>query len=98
MLLLSLKENLNETLDEINFIVCKRPQQNQAAKAAAYELALCDLERRTILYDIGQSHKQLEILLPHEVRSLSSSAEKVFRLLNDASREAASYGVQINKQ
>lgn len=97
MLLLAAGENLNETLEEINFIVRERTQQRLAAQAAAYELALRDLERRTILYEIGLAHQQLALLLPVEVRSLRASAETVFRNLDDASQEAASYYVQIDK-
>jgi hypothetical protein len=98
MLLLSSKENLPETLDEIHFIVSKRPQQAWAAQEVAYELALRDLEKRTGLHDIGPAHQQLAFLLPYEVRSLSPHAEKVFRYLDEASRAAASYDTQINKQ
>jgi AAA ATPase domain len=98
MLLLASKEDLDETLEEINFIVRERIQQRLAAQAAAYELALRELERRTILRDIGQAHEQLAMLLPHQMRSMSSNAETVFRFLDDASREAASYIAQINKQ
>jgi hypothetical protein len=38
------------------------------------------------------------ILLPQEVRALNPNAEKVFRHLDDASREAASYHTQTNKK
>lgn len=98
ILLLSSKENLPGTLDEIQFIVHERPQQNWAAQEVAYELALHDLEKRTSLHDIGPAHQQLALLLPYEVRSLNVHAKKVFRYLDDASRAAASYDVQINKQ
>jgi hypothetical protein len=97
MLLLASEESLDGTLEEIHFIVRERPQQRPAAQTAAYELALRELEQRTILRDIGQAHQRLTKLLPPEVRTLNSRAEKVFRYLNDASREAASYLAQIDK-
>src|SRR6266852_2997144 len=97
MLLLASEESLDGTLKEINFIVHERPQQRLAAQTAAYELALRELEKRTILRDIGQAHQQLAKLVPLEVRTLNSGAEKVFHYLDDASREAASYLAQIDK-
>jgi hypothetical protein len=98
MLLLASGESLDGTLQAIDFIVRERPQQHWAAQAAAYELALRDLEKRTILYDIGQAHQQLALLLPAEVRSLNASAATVFRYLDDSSQEAASYYAQIDKR
>src|SRR5258708_7790804 len=98
MLLLASEESLDGTLEEINFIVRERPQQHWAAQAAAYELALRDLEQRTVLYDIGRAHQQLTLLLPAQVRSLNASAETVFRYLDDSSQEAASYYAQIDKR
>src|SRR6266852_2712024 len=98
MLLLASEESLDGTLEEINFIVRERPQQRLAAQAAAYELALRDLEQRTVLYDIGRAHQQLTMLLPAQVRSLNASAETVFRYLDDSSQEAASYYAQIDKR
>jgi hypothetical protein len=97
MLLLASKESLDGTLEEITFIVRERPQQRLAGQTVAYELALRALEKRTILRDIGQAHQQLAMILPPEVRSLNPYAEKVFHYLNDASREAASYYTQIDK-
>jgi uncharacterized protein len=98
MLLLASGGSLDGTLQEIDFIVRERPQQDWAAQAAAYELALRDLEKRTILYDIGQAHQQLALLLPAEVRSLNASAATVFHYLDDSSQEAASYYAQIDKR
>ena len=98
MLLLASEESLDGTLEEIDFIVRERPQQRLAAQAAAYELALRDLEQRTSLREISQAHQRLTILLPYEVRVLSSSAEKVFDCLDEASREAASYHAQTDKK
>jgi uncharacterized protein len=98
MLLLASEESLDGTLEEINFIVRERPQQRLAAQAVVYELALRDLEQRTILREIGQAHQQLAILLPQAVRALNSSAERAFDHLSDASREAASYHAQIDKR
>ena len=97
MLLLASEESLDGTLKEINFIVRERPQQRLAAQTVAYELALRELEKRTILRDIGQAHQQLAKLVPLEVRTLNSGAEKVFHYLDDASKEAASYLAQIDK-
>jgi len=98
MLLLASEESLDGTLEEIDFIVRERPQQRLAAQAAAYEMALRDLEQRTSLREISQAHQRLTILLPYEVRVLSASAEKVFDCLDDASREAASYHAQTDKK
>jgi hypothetical protein len=96
-LLLAADQTLNEALKEINFIVQERPQQRWAAQAVAYKLALCDLEGRERLYDIGLAHQQLAVFLPAQLRALSSGTGKVFRNLERASHEAASYQSQVNK-
>jgi uncharacterized protein len=98
MLLLAAEESLAGTLEELNFIVEERPQQRWAAQATAYELVLRDLQHRTILRDIGLAHQQLALLLPPNISALNTSAEKIFRNLDNASREAASYHTQTNKK
>ncbi|HEV7235293.1 MAG TPA: hypothetical protein VGN15_03870, partial [Ktedonobacteraceae bacterium] len=97
MLLLAAEESLAGTLEEMNFIVEERPQQRWAVQATAHELVLRDLQRRTILRDIGLAHQQLALLLPPNIRALNTGAEKFFRNLDNASREAASYHTQTNK-
>jgi hypothetical protein len=98
LLLMASEQSLSETLEEISFIITDRPQQRWAAQVTAYELALRDLEQRKVLRDISQAHQQLNVLVPQVVRDLSPTAQKVFRILDDASRAAASYQTQINKQ
>ncbi len=98
LLLLAAEQSLNETLEEIRFIITNRPQQRWAAQATTYELGLRDLERRTVLRDISQAHQSLSFLVPTVVRELSPTASRVFRVLDDASRAAASYQTQMNKQ
>ncbi len=98
MLLLAAEQSLAGTLEEINFIIQERPQQRWAAQATAYELALRDLQGRTILRDIALAHRQLAVLIPQQIRDLSLNAGMAFRHLDDASREAASYHAQINKR
>ncbi len=98
LLLLASEQSLSETLEEISFIVTDRPQQRWAAQLTTYELALRDLEQRTVLRDISQAHQQLTLLVPQVIRELSPTAHKVFRILDDASRAAASYQAQMNKE
>src|SRR5260370_36060937 len=98
MLLLASEESLDGTLEEIDFIVRERPQEHSPAQAAAYELALRDLEKRTVLYDIGRAHQQLALLLPAQVRSLDSSAETICRYLDGSSQKPPSYYAQIDKR
>ena len=98
MLLIAAEQNLDETLSEIHYILRDRPQQRKAAQTTTYELALRDLQQRVGLRDISGAHQQLSLLLPQEVRGLNADAERVFRQLEDASREAASYISQTNKQ
>lgn len=98
LLLLASQQSLSETLEEISFIITDRPQQRWAAQMTAYELALRDLEQRTVLRDISLAHQNLNLLVPQVVRELSPTAQKVFRILDDASRAAASYQTQMNKQ
>ncbi len=98
LLLLASEQSLSGTLEEINFIITDRPQQRWAAQVTTYELGLRDLERRTILRDISQAHQSLDILVPPVVREISPTASRVFRVLDDASRAAASYQAQMNRQ
>ena len=98
LLLLASEQSLNETLEEINFIITNRPQQRWAAQVTTYELGLRDLERRTVLRDISQAHQSLSFLVPSIVRELSPTASRVFRILDDASRAAASYQAQMDRQ
>lgn len=98
LLLLAAEQSLTETLEEISFIITHRPQQRWAAKVTAYELGLRDLERRTVLRDISQAHQSLNLLVPPVVRELSPTANKIFRVLDDASRAAASYQTQMDRQ
>ncbi len=98
MLLLAAEESLAGVLEEMNFIMEERPQQRWAVKETAYELVLRDLQQRTILREIGLAHQQLALLLPPNIRGLNTSAEKIFRNLDNASREAASYHTQSNKK
>ncbi len=97
MLLLAAEQALNETLDEISFIVRERPQQIGAAQDAIYEIVLLDLEERRGLRDIALAYQRLAVLLSAEVRASNRKVEKVFRGLEDASHEAASYQAQTNK-
>lgn len=96
LLLSAAEQDLEGVLSEINFIVQERPQQHWAAQAVAYELALRDLQGRKVLRDIGQAYTRLAAFLPWQTRGLSASADSVFRNLEDASREAASYYTQTN--
>ena len=98
LLLLAAAQSLSETLEEIHFILTQRLQQRWAAKVTAYELGLRDLGQRMMLRDISQAHQNLDLLVPSIVRELSPTASKVFRVLDDASRAAASYQTQTNKQ
>ena len=98
LLLLAAEQSLSETLEEINFIITHRSPQRWAAKATAYELGLRDLEQRMGLRDISLAHQRLNLLVPPVIRELSPTASRVFRVLDDASRAAASYQTQMNKQ
>jgi hypothetical protein len=98
LLLLAAEQSLSETLEEIHFIITQRLQQSWAAKITAYELGLRDLEQRMGLRDISLAHQKLDLLVPSVVRELSPTASKVFRVLDDASRAAASYQTQKNRE
>ena len=97
MLLLAAGQSLPATLAEVNFIVRERPQQISAAQDAIYEIVLLDLEERKVLRDIGLAHQRLAVLLSADVRASNPQGEKVWRRLEDASHEAASYQAQSNK-
>lgn len=84
-------QNQSATLDEIEFIVSDRPQQSGAAQTVAYEIALDDLSQRRILADISQAYLELPRLLSPRIRHLNVPIARIFSLLEDVSRNAASY-------
>ncbi len=90
-LYLAIEQDIQQTLDEINFIVRERPTQLTEARAAALEIALRDLEERETLRHIAQAFEYLARVLLQESRLIDPRWAASFARLNDVSREAARY-------
>lgn len=80
-----------QTLEEINFIVEERSEQQDIAQVALHEICLRDLERRESLRTIAGAAQRLEQLVSLEMRLSDDQWAKPFIRLEDASREATKY-------
>lgn len=98
MLLLAATQDVEETLEEIDFLVHERPQQRGAAQAAVIEIALSDLQGRESLHEISHAYQRLAVTLPQEIRLIDPRVARLFRHLEDASRDAASYYSRVRPQ
>jgi hypothetical protein len=98
LLLIAATQNVEATLEEIDFIVHERAQQSGAARAAVLEIALFDLSMRESMRDISYVHQRLPTLLPAEIRQADPLIAKVFRHIEDASRDAVSYYARLKWQ
>ena len=98
ILLLSTEQSLEVTLEEISFILQERPQQRAAALTAVLEISLYDLSMRESLRDISRAYLRLAHIFPQEFRLIDPQIAKLFRYLEDASRDAASYYSRIDWQ
>jgi len=90
-LYLAIEQDIQQTLNEIAFIVRERPTQLTEARAAALEIALRDLEERETLRHIAQASESLARVLPQESRLIDPRWATSLARLNDVSREAARY-------
>ncbi len=98
LLLIAANQNVDATLEEIDFVLQERPQQSGAARVALLEMVLFDLSMRSSLRDISRAHLRLATMLPAEIRQADHLMAKVFRHLHDASRDAVSYYSRLNWQ
>ncbi len=90
-LYLAIEQDIQQTLDEVAFIVQERPTQITEARAAALEIALRDLEERETLRHMAQASEYLARVLPQESRLIDPRWATSLARLNDVSREAARY-------
>jgi uncharacterized protein len=88
-LLVAIQQNVQQTLEEIDFIAAERPQQIYAARIALLEIVIQDLERRDNLRDIAQASERLSELLPLGTNLINPQRVPFLAQLSDASREAA---------
>jgi uncharacterized protein len=91
MLLLAGGQDSKQALEEIAFIVTERPQQIGAARAAALEFAIHDLEQSESMRDIARASERLTEILPQEGPLMDPRWVTRFARLYDASRDAARY-------
>ncbi|GER86854.1 hypothetical protein KDW_10160 [Dictyobacter vulcani] len=89
-LLLAYSEQPQQTLEEIAFIVAERPLQLRAARNAALEIAIQDLEGCTTIKHISGVTHNLNEILPPETKLSNPVWSSALTRLSDASREAMS--------
>src|SRR5579885_316519 len=97
-LVLATEQDLERAQQEIAFIARERPHQLAAARAAALEILLRDLEQRERLQEIAQAFEQIAELLPPDVRLIDPHWVTPFARLSDASRDAARACSPLGKQ
>ncbi len=95
---LAAERHIEQTLEEIDFIVHERPQQRSTAQTAALEIAFQELKMRESLRDISHAHQRLSVVFSQEMRLLDPHIARLLRHLEDASRDAANYYMLMNRQ
>ena len=88
-LCIAIQQNIQQTLEEIDFIAAERPQQIHTARLALLEIAVQDLERRHTLRDIAEASERLFELFPQGTDLVHPQWKLFFTQLSDASRDAA---------
>lgn len=97
LLLLAAHQNVDIALEEIDFVMQERSQQRGMAQAAAIEITLFDLSMRESLRDISRAYQRLNVTLSQEIRLTYPQVAKLFRYLEYASRDAASYYARTDR-
>jgi uncharacterized protein len=97
-LLLAAAQDVDETLAEIDFLWHERPERRKEAVAVVLEMVLSDLEQRESLRDIGAVEQQLNRFVGSEMRGAHPRIARELHLLEDISRDAAKYYMQIDWQ
>ena len=97
-LLIAVGQDVQRALNELAFIIDKRPQQQQTALAVLCEIALRDMEARETIRDIANATQRLREILPQQVMLAEPRLLAPFAHLSDASREATRYGGPLNWQ
>lgn len=89
LLALAAEQNIARALEEVTFIVMERPQQIEAARAAALEIAFHDLAIRDTLQAITEASKRLSEIFPLGTGLIDPQWSKILIHLHDASQNAA---------
>lgn len=97
-LLIAASQNVEQTLQEIGFILKQRPQQRYAAQITAIEIALRDLQSRETIRDIATASQRLNEILPQEMMLEDSGLVTPFTHLIAVSLEAERYTSPVNWQ
>lgn len=97
-LLIAYDEEPDKALAEIAFISAERPLQLRAARAAALEIALRDLETRKTLSEIAGASQRLNEILSQEAKLIDPQWVTPVARLSDASRDAMRFTMPIGRQ
>ncbi|GAC1650082.1 MAG: hypothetical protein NVS4B12_19600 [Ktedonobacteraceae bacterium] len=97
-LLLAVEQDEKQAVEEIVFIINARPLQARAARAAALEIIVRDLETRKSLGQIGEAWPYLTGLLPLEARPSGPGWSRLVQYLSAISTDAERYGKPIGRQ
>lgn len=82
---------VDQTLQEIAFIVTKRPRQIVAARFALTEIIICELEQRYLLRDVASAADRLHELASQDPGPFDPQTLAFFGDLEDTSRSIAQY-------
>ncbi len=82
-------QSVEQALEELTFIVMERPLQIAAARFAALEIALRDLQMRDTLRDIADTSLRLSDIFPHGTGLIDPQWSMILVRLHDASQDAA---------
>ena len=88
MLTIAAGQNVERALEELTFIVMERPLQIVAARFAALEIALRDLQMRDTLRDIAGASLRLSEIFPHGTGLIDPQWSMILVRLHDASQDA----------
>ena len=97
-LLLAVEKDEKQVIEEVIFIITERPLQTRAARAAALEIIVRDLETRKNLKEIGDAWPYLVSLLPLEARPSGPGWSHLVQYLSAISTDARRYGRPIGRQ
>ena len=90
-LFIASEQNVNHTLEEIDFIVDKRPNQIRAAQMVLLEIVIKDLEKHKTMSGIAEASQQLDTFLQKRESLVDVQWRARFTHMNNASKEATQY-------
>lgn len=85
------KQDIEQTLKEIGFILHERRDQVASVRVVLWEIVIHDLEMRKQFRDIAQAHKRISEILSQDLILIEPRLATPFLLLREASLNAEHY-------